>query len=411
MAENQPNGQAANQPQLSVQKIYIKDASFEVPNAPLRVPDPGQPQVQLNLAQQATAPTQAQDVFELELTVTVTCKIGDKTAHLAEVKQAGIFGVAGFDEAARDAVLGSYCPNVLFPYARRPSPTWCRAAVSRPSCCSRSTSTRCTPKPPAAARLETRRHSGAERLIAAAARMSDRPQRPPGPRRRTRRGLLGHGSPPPRWRATRTPSPRCGGVMRPPSTRWRSHRNARYLPETELPAALRFSADLEACVRAADLVLVVVPSHAFGALIAAIAPGCGRAPDWPGAAKGFEPGSGLPASKWWHNTCRRRPPPSSPARPSRGGGGRLPTTAVTVHSDDVAFAQRVARLLHGPTFRAYRHRHARRGAGRRHEERAGRGHQRGRRHAARTERPRRAHHARPQRDAAPGRGHRRRPKP
>jgi len=49
----------------------------------------------------------------------VTCKIGDKTAYLAEVKQAGIFGVAGFDEAARDAVLGSYCPNVLFPYARQ----------------------------------------------------------------------------------------------------------------------------------------------------------------------------------------------------------------------------------------------------------------------------------------------------
>ena len=119
MAENQPNGQAANQPQLSVQKIYIKDASFEVPNAPFVFQDPGQPQVQLNLAQQATALTQAQDVFELELTVTVTCKIGDKTAYLAEVKQAGIFGVAGFDEAARDAVLGSYCPNALFPYARQ----------------------------------------------------------------------------------------------------------------------------------------------------------------------------------------------------------------------------------------------------------------------------------------------------
>lgn len=119
MAENQPNGLAANQAQLSVQKIYIKDASFEAPNAPFVFQDQGQPQVQLNLGQQATALSQGQDMFELVLTVTVTCKIGDKTAYLAEVQQAGIFGVAGFDQAGRDAVLGSYCPNVLFPYARQ----------------------------------------------------------------------------------------------------------------------------------------------------------------------------------------------------------------------------------------------------------------------------------------------------
>jgi preprotein translocase subunit SecB len=117
MAKNQPNGQAAAAAQLNVQKIYVKDASFEAPNAPFVFQEQAQPQIQLNLSQAAA--NLAPDVYELVLSVTVTCKIGEKTAYLAEVQQAGIFGVAGFDEASRDAVLGSYCPNVLFPYARQ----------------------------------------------------------------------------------------------------------------------------------------------------------------------------------------------------------------------------------------------------------------------------------------------------
>ncbi len=116
MSDNTANGQAAAQAQLSVQKIYIKDSSFEAPAAPHIFQEPGQPQIQLQLGQQVNA--LAQDVFEVVLSVTVTCKLGEKTAYLCEVQQAGIFGVAGFDDANRDAVLGSYCPNVLFPYAR-----------------------------------------------------------------------------------------------------------------------------------------------------------------------------------------------------------------------------------------------------------------------------------------------------
>jgi preprotein translocase subunit SecB len=53
------------------------------------------------------------------LSVTATCKVEDKTAYLAEVQQAGIFGLTGFDPASRDAVLATYCPNVLFPYVRQ----------------------------------------------------------------------------------------------------------------------------------------------------------------------------------------------------------------------------------------------------------------------------------------------------
>ncbi len=103
--------------QLQLQKIYIKDASFEVPNAPQIFQEQGQPQVQLNLQQQVGAI--GENVYEIILTVTVTCKLEEKTAYLAEVQQAGIFGVAGFDAASRDAVLATYCPNVLFPYARQ----------------------------------------------------------------------------------------------------------------------------------------------------------------------------------------------------------------------------------------------------------------------------------------------------
>jgi len=57
--------------------------------------------------------------FEVVLSVTATCKIDDKTAYLAEVHQAGIFGLSGFDAQGRETVLATYCPNVLFPYARQ----------------------------------------------------------------------------------------------------------------------------------------------------------------------------------------------------------------------------------------------------------------------------------------------------
>lgn len=112
------NGAAADQgPQLTVQKIYIKDASFEAPGAPQIFQDSGQPRVDLNLSQRVQ--NFAPNMYEVSLSVTVTCKIGEKTAYLAEVEQAGVFGCAGFDAGQLDQVLGTYCPHVLFPYARQ----------------------------------------------------------------------------------------------------------------------------------------------------------------------------------------------------------------------------------------------------------------------------------------------------
>ena len=112
-----PTNGATAPASLSVQKIYIKDASFEVPGAPAIFQEQGQPQIQLNLAQKVNRYNE--DLYEVVLTVTVTCKISDKTAYLAEVQQAGVFGLTGFDSENLEAVLGTYCPHTLYPYARQ----------------------------------------------------------------------------------------------------------------------------------------------------------------------------------------------------------------------------------------------------------------------------------------------------
>jgi preprotein translocase subunit SecB len=101
---------------LSVQKIYVKDSSFEVPGAPAIFQETTQPQIQLNLAQKVT--NFAENLFEVTLTVTVTCKVGEKTAYLAEVQQAGVFGLVGFPQSDIQAILATYCPHTLYPYAR-----------------------------------------------------------------------------------------------------------------------------------------------------------------------------------------------------------------------------------------------------------------------------------------------------
>jgi preprotein translocase subunit SecB len=119
--ENQTavNGAAEDQgqAQLVLQKIYVKDASFEAPGAPQIFQEEMSPQLQLNMNQKVTA--LAQDVYEVVLTLTLTCSAVDKTAYLVEVQQAGVFTISGFDARNLDAVIGTYCPNTLFPYARQ----------------------------------------------------------------------------------------------------------------------------------------------------------------------------------------------------------------------------------------------------------------------------------------------------
>ncbi|MCF7222856.1 protein-export chaperone SecB [Marilutibacter chinensis] len=124
MSEEQNNGAAApadaaaqTAPTFSVEKIYVKDVSFEVPGAPAVFNEQAQPQLQMNMNQ--SVQRLGENAFEVVLGITLTCKIGEKSVYLAEVKQAGVFGVAGFDPQTLDGLLGSHCPSILYPYARQ----------------------------------------------------------------------------------------------------------------------------------------------------------------------------------------------------------------------------------------------------------------------------------------------------
>ena len=120
MTDDTLNGAAEPQqaagPQFTVEKIYVKDVSFEAPSAPQIFNEEGAPQLQMNLNQRVQRLNEA--AFEVVLGVTLTCTVADKTAYLAEVQQAGVFGLAGFDAAGLDAMLGAQCPAVLYPYVR-----------------------------------------------------------------------------------------------------------------------------------------------------------------------------------------------------------------------------------------------------------------------------------------------------
>ncbi|BCX82654.1 preprotein translocase subunit SecB [Methylomarinovum caldicuralii] len=107
----------AEEKQFAIQKIYVKDVSFETPNSPDIFREKWEPGVEFNLSSSAT-PLAEENLFEVVLTVTVTVKLGDKTAYLVEVAQAGIFAIQGFAQEEMGPLLGIYCPNVLFPYAR-----------------------------------------------------------------------------------------------------------------------------------------------------------------------------------------------------------------------------------------------------------------------------------------------------
>ncbi len=101
---------------FQIQRVYTKDVSFEAPNAPQVFQKEWEPEVKLDLD---TASSQLADgIFEVVLRVTVTATVGEDTAFLCEVQQAGIFTIAGIEGTQMAHCLGAYCPNILFPYAR-----------------------------------------------------------------------------------------------------------------------------------------------------------------------------------------------------------------------------------------------------------------------------------------------------
>lgn len=108
--------QAEAKHEFSIQRLYVKDLSFEAPSTPEIFQTEWVPQVDFNLHTSFSKIADA--AYEVVLQITVTAKLKDKTAFLIEVKQAGIFTVNGFTKEQLEPMLGSFCPNILFPYAR-----------------------------------------------------------------------------------------------------------------------------------------------------------------------------------------------------------------------------------------------------------------------------------------------------
>ena len=106
----------SNQPVFSIEKVYVKDLSLEIPNAPQSFLEREAPTVDIQLHHNSTGVEDG--VYQTVLTVTVTAKVKDKTLFLVEAAQAGIFVVRNVPAPELEAVLGIACPNILFPYVR-----------------------------------------------------------------------------------------------------------------------------------------------------------------------------------------------------------------------------------------------------------------------------------------------------
>jgi preprotein translocase subunit SecB len=101
---------------FQIERIYVKDVSLEVPNAPQIYQEQHAPQVEVQINNQAQQ--FADGLYEVTITVTVTAKSGERTVFLAEAAQAGIFAVRGVPKEDLDPLLGIACPTILYPYAR-----------------------------------------------------------------------------------------------------------------------------------------------------------------------------------------------------------------------------------------------------------------------------------------------------
>ena len=109
--------QADQQPVFGIEKIYLKDLSLELPNAPQVFFQADAPQVEVNIHNEATR-LQQEGLYQVVLTCTVTAKVEERTVFLVEAAQAGIFQIRNIPQTDLDAILGTICPHTLMPYAR-----------------------------------------------------------------------------------------------------------------------------------------------------------------------------------------------------------------------------------------------------------------------------------------------------
>ena len=107
---------AEAQPSFQIEKIYVKDLSLELPNAPQVFLQSESPQLEIQVRNEGEKFADA--LYEVVVTVTVTARVGEKTLFLAEAAQAGIFSLREIPEADIAPLLGIACPNILYPYVR-----------------------------------------------------------------------------------------------------------------------------------------------------------------------------------------------------------------------------------------------------------------------------------------------------
>lgn len=104
------------QPVFNIEKLYVKDLSVELPNAPAIFTERDAPQMEINMSTESKA--LGPDLYHTGITVTVTAKIADKTMFLVECTQAGLFRIQNVPDEQMPMVLGIGCPNIVFPYLR-----------------------------------------------------------------------------------------------------------------------------------------------------------------------------------------------------------------------------------------------------------------------------------------------------
>ena len=116
MAEKEEKFDKPEEAQFSIQKVYVKDLSFETPNSPEVFKMEWKPVVDMHLTNEATP--LGEHLYDVVLSVTITVKIGEKTVYLIEVNQAGVFFINKIPEDVMERMLATVCPNILFPFAR-----------------------------------------------------------------------------------------------------------------------------------------------------------------------------------------------------------------------------------------------------------------------------------------------------
>ncbi len=116
MAEQEDNLQESNDAQFSIQKVYVKDSSFETPNSPEIFKMEWKPVVDMHMTNEANPV--GDNLFDVVLSLTLTVKIEDKVAYLVEINQGGIFLINNIPDDVIERMLATVCANILFPFAR-----------------------------------------------------------------------------------------------------------------------------------------------------------------------------------------------------------------------------------------------------------------------------------------------------